>query len=151
MASPTGKSNSYSERKKEASIKKWFKAHIQQKKRPSGDKLSFDKPSPSKSLEIDIDNQTEITSENNDELTNLLHEWIWVKTKLCITILGEKGVGKSFLANTLLEATFQNYHQNSAYSSFTSLDKDFFLIGNETKSLSIPSVKGDPMQVTPTH
>lgn len=68
---------------------------------------------------------------NPNNLSGMLREWIWVKTKFSICVLGEKGVGKSFLVNALLEATFQDLVQSSPNSSLKStnnLEDDFFMI-----------------------
>ncbi len=92
---------------KEASLSRWFKAHLDSKRSNSR-------------KEIDQGLALE-----KDDLTDILREWIFVKTRLSITIIGEKGIGKSFLVNTLLEASFQDVE---AHSSHSSLDKDFFLV-----------------------
>jgi predicted GTPase len=63
---------------------------------------------------------------SKEGITDLVREWIWVQTKLSITLLGDKGVGKAFLANTLLEATFQDV--SSTLRNHPSLDNEQFNI-----------------------
>lgn len=78
-----------------------------------------------------ISQQLSVTKHKSDPqfnskegITDLVREWIWVQTKLTITLLGDKGVGKAFLANTLLEATFQDVSSN--LRNHPSLDEEQF-------------------------
>lgn len=82
------------------------------------------------------------------DISNLLREWIWVKERFSVAILGEKGSGKSFLINALLEATFQDNHMTRSDSeillrspSSSSLEGDFFLIEENTANDSMENVK----------
>jgi GTPase SAR1 family protein len=95
---------------------------------------------------INFQTATDISNPNN--LSGMLREWIWVKTKFSICVLGEKGVGKSFLVNTLLEATFQDLvsssPNNSVKSVTNNLEDDFFMIDvapkkNKKKNTPPPS------------
>ena len=62
-------------------------------------------------VEIDVEPDNEIGPGGSGEnLADLLKEWIWVKTQVSIAVIGERAVGKSFLVNSLLDATFQDTH-----------------------------------------
>jgi hypothetical protein len=82
-----------------------------------------------------------------EAFSELLRKWV-VKTKISIAIIGSQGVGKNFLANSLLEATFQDGHFDSSNtipsaSSPTEgpLDKDFFLVEEDEEFSSNMAVE----------
>eukprot|EP01114_Cavostelium_apophysatum_P008637 TRINITY_DN2126_c0_g1_i1.p1 TRINITY_DN2126_c0_g1~~TRINITY_DN2126_c0_g1_i1.p1 ORF type:complete len:1679 (-),score=453.03 TRINITY_DN2126_c0_g1_i1:53-5089(-) len=126
------------------SLSKWISDKLQkrkdQKKRASKEEVEPAKPKPQK---VQVQNTTSllIGGESTpgepleaENISGMLREWIFVKTKFSIGVIGEKGVGKRFLVNTLLESTFQNTHaptNSSAPSASSSLESDFFLIDGE--------------------
>jgi hypothetical protein len=75
-----------------------------------------------------------------DELSEMLREWVFVKTHVSFAVVGARGVGKNFLTNVLLEATFQDTHSSPETASSpipiasASIDTGFFLIDDERKT-----------------
>jgi predicted GTPase len=131
--------------KKEASLSKWFREHLNTKKGSTTEKVPKGSINTISTSNSSPHNNTNLIGDKeDDDLADILREWIFVKTKVYVTILGEKGLGKSFLVNTLLESTFQDTH---ALSQHASLDKDFFLVAdNKAKQAHID----ESMQVSDT-
>lgn len=76
-----------------------------------------------------------------DELSEMLREWVFVKTHVSFAVVGARGVGKNFLTNVLLEATFQDTHSSPDEEGSSpipiasaSIDTGFFLIDDERKT-----------------
>lgn len=107
---------------------------------------------------VDVDFE-EAVATFGKELYGLFREWIWIKQNVSVAMVGERGVGKSFLINSLLEATFQDNHTQKTLTTTTTtnkpvapnatvggdLDSDFCLIPDDSNDNSHASDSDDEL------